>query len=45
MEVVEAEGENVIDRIARFVTISGNTDGEFILTDQAGDSYYQKHGK
>ncbi len=36
LEVVEAEGENVIDRIASFVTISGYADGEFILTDQAG---------
>ncbi len=37
LEVVEAEGENAIDRIARFVTISGYADGEFILTDQAGE--------
>ncbi len=38
LEVVESEGEDFADRIARFVTISGYADGEYIATDKDGDN-------
>lgn len=38
MVVLEAENEDISDKLSRFVTIDGYADGEFIMTDKEGES-------